>query len=145
MRIDAALLCDAATVREGLLHVLGAGVTRLYRSKLPAPLNVMFAVLIDVAPGEADTPHEVELRFTGPQNQMLGIVKGAFKAARSDRCERDEHQLLPVVLDLRNAGATAYGGHLAKLRLDGGVDERQVEFWVQHPDEKMLPPVQLPS
>ena len=29
MDIQAALLCDAATVREGLLHVLGAGVTQL--------------------------------------------------------------------------------------------------------------------
>lgn len=40
-----AVLCDRATVRDGLLHILGAGVTIVYRDKVPAPLDVDVADL----------------------------------------------------------------------------------------------------
>jgi len=37
------MLCDSASVREGLLHVLGGGITDVSLSMLPAPLQVTFA------------------------------------------------------------------------------------------------------
>lgn len=37
MRVDCALLCDAASVREGLLNILGGGITRVtYRPRTRA-------------------------------------------------------------------------------------------------------------
>lgn len=42
--VDCALLCDAATVREGLLNVLGGGVTTTTFDRYPAPLPVTLAL-----------------------------------------------------------------------------------------------------
>ena len=39
MQVVTALLCDYASVREGLLNILGGGVNRLWRAELPAPLD----------------------------------------------------------------------------------------------------------
>lgn len=46
MRVDA-VLCDAMTVREGLLSVLGGGITKLIRGAYPAPLLADLAAWIE--------------------------------------------------------------------------------------------------
>ena len=45
MRIDTALLCDAATERDGLLNVLGGGITVATRPEFPAPLGMTLALV----------------------------------------------------------------------------------------------------
>ena len=40
MRLETALLSDHASVRDGLLFVVAGGITRVWRSQLPAPLNL---------------------------------------------------------------------------------------------------------
>ncbi len=44
IQLGAAMLCDAASVRENLIHVLGGGITRLGRSNYPAPLGCDLAL-----------------------------------------------------------------------------------------------------
>ena len=52
MDIRVATLCDFAQVREGLLFVSSAGITRVYRESFPAPIGVMLALVLgDVAGG----------------------------------------------------------------------------------------------
>ena len=62
VRVTALLLADRATVREGLLHVLGAGITRIVRDPLPARLDVALAVMFR-ADDEADlvASHKLEV------------------------------------------------------------------------------------
>ncbi|MBF4597208.1 hypothetical protein ITJ50_00755 [Curtobacterium sp. VKM Ac-2889] len=45
MKFVGAILCDAATVREGLLHILGGGLNNLRRPAFPAPLGAELALL----------------------------------------------------------------------------------------------------
>lgn len=48
-------ICDAATIRESLLHVLGAGINRAWRNTFPATLGSYVAMQIHVrelGPGE---------------------------------------------------------------------------------------------
>ena len=59
MELKAAIICDAASVREGLLHVLGGGITRIWRQDLPAALGVALAVIVDLPPDVMFDPHEV--------------------------------------------------------------------------------------
>lgn len=47
-----ATLADSANVREGLLSVLSAGVTHLYRPEFPAPLGVAVAIIVEVSPDD---------------------------------------------------------------------------------------------
>ena len=48
MKMTDALLCDFATVREGLLHILGGGITVVSRDTYPSPLNLTLALLIEM-------------------------------------------------------------------------------------------------
>jgi hypothetical protein len=78
MRIDCALLCDAVTVREGLLHILGGGITRLSRPEYPAPLNVALAVRIMVHPTECDRDHNLEVRLMDADGSEVGRLEAGF-------------------------------------------------------------------
>jgi hypothetical protein len=49
VRVTALLLADYASIREGLLHVLGAGITRIARDPLPARLDVALALMLQAA------------------------------------------------------------------------------------------------
>ena len=51
MEIRVATICDFAQVRDGLLSVISAGITRVWRSQYPAPLGVMLALVFEVGPG----------------------------------------------------------------------------------------------
>ncbi|WDG17488.1 DUF6941 family protein [Microbacterium sp. Clip185] len=47
MHVSALVVCDAVTQREGLLNLLGGGVTYLSRASYPAPLMADIAVLVN--------------------------------------------------------------------------------------------------
>lgn len=47
--LGAAVLCDSASVREGLLHVLGGGITLLTRPDFPAPIACDLALTLYLA------------------------------------------------------------------------------------------------
>ena len=52
MQIRAAVLCDFARVRSGLLTIVGAGISRIDTSVFPAALPVFLAIVIDPSPDE---------------------------------------------------------------------------------------------
>jgi hypothetical protein len=56
MRIIAGVLCDYAEVREGLLTIVSAGITRLWRAELPAPMGVFLALQVEVEANERPFP-----------------------------------------------------------------------------------------
>lgn len=140
MEITTALLCDAATVREGLLHVLGGGITRLWRDQLPAPLGVTLALVIDVAPEDLRIPHEIEMVVRCGDDQIARTM-GGFQAEPHPRAEPGEHQMAPVIMALSGGLTPRYGHHSITVRLDDGRAERALEFWVLHPDEQLIPPI----
>ena len=76
MDIHTALLADSATVREGLLHLLGAPITRIYPPALPASLNTTLVLIFDLAPQDLGVPHEIEVNITGPDNEAVAHVVG---------------------------------------------------------------------
>ena len=143
VRVSAAMLCDYAGVREGLLNVIGAGITRLWREQTPAALGAMLGVMMDFAPEACGIAHEVTVRVVGPGGETVGEATGAIEAERGPSFEANEHVLLPMALDLRNAVVTAFGKHRLVVRIDG-VDVHDIAFWVQHPRE-MNATLQVPD
>jgi hypothetical protein len=141
MEIAAALLCDAATVREGLLHVLGGAITRVWSPALPAPLRVALAAVIELAQEETALPHELQVEVFDPDGTLIGMVMGGFQTAPNERLEPGEHVLVPVALDLRMVGTNRFGCHVLRLRLDAGIVEREMRMWLLHTDERDLPGV----
>lgn len=83
MRVDA-FLRDSATVREGLLHVLGGGITRLWRNRYPADLNVALAMMIAMSPTEANNDHVLQATVSGTDGEPIAQLDGQFRSEASE-------------------------------------------------------------
>jgi hypothetical protein len=59
------VLCDKATIREGLLHILGGGVRVLGRPQLPASFDVDLALMLE--------PETLE-EFQGSHDLVITIL-----------------------------------------------------------------------
>lgn len=120
MRIDCALLCDAATVREGLLHILGGGITRVQRPSYPAPLGMTLAMRILVHPTEFDRAHQLEVQLQGEDGQRVAGLDATFQAGNSgDLAPGEEASLalplaFPEVVQLPSPGRYSF-----ELLIDG--------------------------
>lgn len=100
MKVDSALLCDAATVREGLLHILGGGITRAGRAQYPAPIGLTLALRILLHPTEADRPHTLEAKLQAEDGEFIGGFEVEFRSeAEPSDLEPGELLSLPLPLD----------------------------------------------
>ena len=79
MELDAALICDAASVRENLLFVLGGGITRYWREEIPADLRVSLALVLGVHPSEMSRPHELDVILMDADGARLAELKTGFQ------------------------------------------------------------------
>jgi hypothetical protein len=134
LKIASALLCDYASVREGLLHVLGGGITRMWRDQFPAPINASIALVIELHRDELDRPHELLVRISDEDGAMLFEARGGFQMARAPLLEPHETQLLPMALDLRPAGVQHAGPHQIDVSLDG--EHRQTLTFAVRPSSE---------
>lgn len=138
MELASLLLCDATTVREGLLHLLGGGITRIWREELPAPFGISAAALVSMDQAELDRPHEVQLRVIGPDGSTLVQMMAGFQPDRPPRLELNERVTFPVGIPFPQAGTNQWGKHRAELSIDGTI-RGEADFWVLHVEELQLP------
>jgi len=124
MKVSLAVVCDYAEVRENLLTLVSAGITRLRRDSLPAPLAVFVALQLEVTAAERPFPHEVAVRVTGPSGIELATIGGGFQVGPTSDFEADESGVVSLPFDLRMATAAEYGWHSVEITIDGA--NRQV-------------------
>lgn len=67
IRLGAALLCDAASLRENLVHILGGGITQIVRPDYPAPLACDIAITIYVGADDIDGPFPLSAVCADPK------------------------------------------------------------------------------
>lgn len=133
MQVSTALLCDAASVREGLLFVLGGGITRLTRAELPAPMNVALALTISVHRMEIGRPHELAIDVISEDGVKAAEVRGAFQVPEAPSSLGVHEQLLvPVVLPFTNVPLPKHGDYSIEVSVDGH-HERSIPFRVIPP------------
>jgi hypothetical protein len=142
MRIDCALLCDAATVREGLLHILGGGVTRAGRTEYPAPLNLTLALRILVHPTETGSPHQLEVRLQSADGEVVTALGAEFGVDDTTALAPGEHASLPLPLALPEAVQLPTPGTYSFEILIDGIHQAAVPF-IAHEIE--VPTVQPPD
>lgn len=123
MDITAALLCDFAQVREGLLFVSSGGVTRVMRPEYPAPLGVVLALVVDLDPDEHDQQHRVRVRVIDSHDEVFWDGTAELGVGQVD-AETGEHLALPLVVDLRPVALPADG--LYRIEADANGVLRQV-------------------
>ena len=119
MRVTAVMLSDHATVREGLLHVLGGGINRLIRDPLPAPLSAMLALMLepDSLDDQLET-HNLEVTIKHARAEGDDQVAKAVMTLRGAAPAPGPLPSLPVVVPLQNVPITQSGTHSITVRLD---------------------------
>jgi hypothetical protein len=119
MRIDCALLCDSVTIREGLLHILGGGVTRANRDNFPAPLNLALALRIMVLPTEADHTHQLTVNLLTEDGGKIAEIGIEFGINDPSALEPTEEASLPLALTLHTLPLPREGPYKFELTIDG--------------------------
>jgi len=119
--ITAALPCDFAEVREGLLFISAAPVTRLWRAEYPAALGLCIAAIVEGTQGELEgIPHEVELVVCDQDGVVLAELKAGIQVAEAQGVAPGEALQLPMVFNLTGLMLGAPGAYDLRLRVDGG-------------------------
>ena len=119
IELKSLLLCDAASVREGLLHVLGGGITIIWRASYPDAFLASLAAsfeLSEVAEGGEDHSFRITaVKLDGENEDPI------FEAGLQVHLENDGspgHQTLPIVINLSNAGIASEGQYEIRAFLD---------------------------
>jgi hypothetical protein len=114
-----ALLCDAATVREGLLHILGGGITRLHRPEFPAPMQVTFVAQVVLTPSEIAFAHDVTAVIQTEDGEVVVQANGHLEAGEPNPLlEPGESVILPLVINLANVVVPRHGGYSIEISVD---------------------------
>lgn len=93
-----AILCDSATVRDGLLHLLGGGITRLWRPTFPAQFSGALALIIHAHPTEVGMEHKLQILIRAADGETVLEAGGGFTVNRGDDSEPGEITALPLVV-----------------------------------------------
>jgi hypothetical protein len=132
MRISTALLCDAATVREGLLHVLGGGVTRLGRGEFPAAMDVDLALMVQQHPTEFNGAHTLRVILQDTDGRAHAEAEMAWGPLQVlDSMHTDAWQ--PVVVPLRSVVLPGPGDYSVEVLIDG-IHQVSIDFVAMLPD-----------
>lgn len=144
MQIGAAFLCDAAETREGLLFVLGAGVARIWRPEMPAPMGASLGMIIELHRDERGRPHEFEVRIQTQDGQEVARAAGGFQVD-TDGSDLEVHELaiVPIALDFHPVALPSFGPYSVEITINGE-HRRTLMFSVRPADERprlgLVPP-----
>ena len=129
MQVVTALLADFVSVREGLLFVVGGGVTRVYRDEFPAPMGVMLALQVELRRNEMQRPHELQIDIIDTDGAMIAQLQGGFQMEAGPDHEIQEPGVVSAVLDLRGVGLPHPGWYTVNI-LVNGESRRELGFRV---------------
>lgn len=118
-RITSALLCDAATVREGLVHILGGGITRLNRTEYPSPMMTALAIAVVLSPLEAGHPHEVLAVVQTEDGEAIVQAQGQLHPGDpSPLLEPGESVAIQLAIPLHQVVLPSAGGYSIEISVD---------------------------
>jgi hypothetical protein len=118
VRVDTALVCDAVSVREGLLNVLGGGVTRLNPPTYPHAFQGALALRLIAHPTEAATPHGFRIVLQTEDGKRLVEIGGDMETQPADNLEPGEELAIPLGLNF-NVSVPSPGGYSFEVLIDG--------------------------
>ncbi|KHK98547.1 hypothetical protein LK09_06110 [Microbacterium mangrovi] len=119
MRLLMATLADFATVREGLLTVVSAGLTQFFQAEYPAEVGFMLAGMLDIEPvagGDIKVPFSVVLSDADGEEIWRGssTIAGRF----NDTVDLSMPSYVPITVVVR-ALIPREGQYLVTLTVAG--------------------------
>ena len=92
-----------------------------------------------LTPDEQPVPDQLQVKVQNDEHVLVNAM-GALQVGRpTTNMEPGEKLLAPFAMPLHGAGTDRYGHHSTNISIDNGLAQRQVDFWVLHPDERQLP------
>lgn len=122
MRLAVSTLCDVASARDGLISVLGAGITILSRPSFPAPMLCSLALLIEVGDTDGMGPHNLNIVMTPSSvddTEPVFEMGADFSQERPAGMSSVGSSSMPVVVDLHEIGIPVAGNYQIEIRLNG--------------------------
>ena len=122
MNISFAALCEAATVRDGFVNVLGAGINEVALSQVPGPIELTVALLVTLTEAEVLLDHSVAavLRHDAVD---VAVVTASWKADQLPEASLSDADVpIPFPFVLPSAAALmvpADGLYDVVVQLDG--------------------------
>lgn len=114
------MLCDAATVRDGLLHVLGGGLNILWREAYPASMASVLALMIEgevseVPPGRT-LAIAARLSADDADGPVVAEVNGSLTAGHAK--SGGSNFITPVVFDMSPISLPGPGSYIVQVQLE---------------------------
>ena len=118
MKLDMALLCDAVSIREGLIHILGGGVTRIWTEQFPTAINATLALRILVAPEQAGESHAIKLVVRGPEGDDLGTFNLDFGVNPGELSPGVDSVPVPLAIPMGQVALPEAGQYRVEVVID---------------------------
>jgi hypothetical protein len=116
VRIECAVLCDSASVRDNLLHILGAGITNVSLARFPSGLPITFALRAVLDVREQDRrEHKLRLNLVNFADESEADIAVTFEFGAEQRAASEVSLTVPIPLaavNVQRAGKYTIRGSL---------------------------------
>jgi hypothetical protein len=140
MILTSLILADYATIREGVLNVLGGGINKLQKSSFPAPMSA--AVALMVKPESADDvrgEHIIEVGITRAANDLIAEVQLKWPGTSSAGELPVPLPAIPIVVPTDDISLPDADLYSLFVKLDG-VEAGRLEFVARQAGAPPSPP-----
>lgn len=123
-------LCDAASVREGLLHILGAGINSIHREgEYPAEIGATIAAVVAFK-GEKPRPPRLTLRISTSEGEPIGIEDLVLGPTEEEEFELDSGPIytIPIVVNISEMNLPSPGRYRISCLSEMGTTYSEIEF-----------------
>lgn len=128
MRIENALLCEAASVREGLLYILGGGITETSRQEFPSPLKMTLAIRVLMHRTEVAAQHQLDIVLNDEDGNLITQAGIGFGLLDPEQIPVGEEVALPIPWDFPMGPQIPHSGKYSFELLIDGLHQRSVPF-----------------
>jgi hypothetical protein len=117
MQLQAALLCEAASTRGGLLFVLGGGIDHWAPPAYPAGLRLTLGVVIEADDRDQGSEHAFAVDIVDEKAERIGGITATFgleaQLGPGETCK------VTVAVPLEGVVIPEYGDYEVRLLVDG--------------------------
>lgn len=127
MQISTFALCDAASVRDNLLHMLGAGITFVKRPSYPAPLLCDLGIVVNHLPSERNLHLKMTLRESG-KSQVLAEIEASGSMDMATMDPQAHFGSISLAMDARGVAIPHPGDYVLTASLGPGQGGATLSF-----------------
>jgi len=133
IRLQALLLADHANIRENLISVLSAGITRAELSTYPGQFPAFLVVVVYAPADQIGLAHEVDIRFKYPATAAtIAEMKLQFPLGNASLLFPGEGQQIPFAIPIHAIPFSATGQVDVQVSLNGQ-HSGDLSFWLLPP------------